>query len=1117
MATSKIKGINIKIGADTRGLDTALQGIEKTSRTTTSELREVDRALKAAPKSAEMWKQKQELLTKAIKDSRDKVKLLEDAQEQIAQQLKDEKISPEQYRAFQRELEKARAESKRFEEQLDNTNKQIKDAGEQAEKSSDGFTVMKGALADLAADGIRAAIEDFKELAVEGETALNTLQTKTGATAEQMEEYRGVMDKLYADNYGNDKNDIAESIAEVKQQLGEISPDELEKVTENALLLRDTFEFDVNESIRAAKMLMSQFEISADEAYTLIAQGAQNGLNKNGDLLDTINEYAVHYDQLGYSAEEFFNSLSNGTAAGTFSVDKLGDAMKEFGIRTKDTADSTTEGFSLIGLDADEMRQKFAEGGEAAKQAAQETIDALFALDDKVIQNQAGVDLFGTMWEDLGSEGVAALSDVNGTADKTAGVLKDIADIKYNDAANQVEQLKRKLKTELLEPVANKIMPVLIDKTDKIMDNLPEIIKEISEFKPLILGIGTAFGALKIIKKTGEAGEALKKFHGIMLKNPYTAVAAGVIGITTAIGTWIDKNNDVVIVTDEMCEKFREEYKAIEDTKNKVDDLKGSFIENADAVDTEFGRIQSLKDELNRLADASGNVKDKDKVRAEYILGELNDALGTEYELTGNQIENYSLLSDEIDKVIEKKRAEAMLTAYNAQAAEMAQAKSDAKSQYAAAETDYQTAKSLEYAAQGNFDRLNTDGISLDQILSKEVAVNDELFNAASDLKAAQTRTGEAETNVNTAYTAYEEAVDYEQRGRDAMQLFNEGKFAEAEDLIYAAKDANKQILKDEKKSNHERNEAYKESLKTRTNELKAAIDVGSQYEIDAAFRAIQTTVESGQQAGNEVILTSQLISAEMREQIQRILDKGYDISGIADWMAETGLTLTDVFGENYTDVVQKQLDKGYDISSLATWMKNTGISMTDVFGDNYTKVVQAQLDAGYDVTALLQWAAATDDQLYQKFDTDFWWRVQERLDGGFSSDGILAWANSLGHSLFDTLTAPMRLINPNWRLPTPGSSPDHYATGGYIPSGSSGIVAEAGPELLQVMNGGIKVTPLTEEAKNTAVSTGNGSQKIFYNTYNINNPKIANGMDVRRLAESLANEQRRIETGRGE
>ena len=181
MANKKIKGITIQIGADTTGLDTALSGIEKKSKGTKSELAEVNRALKKAPESAELWKQKQELLAKAIQDSREKVKLLENAQAQVNQQFKEGKIGEEQYRAFQRELEYAKAEVGRFEGELESLNKtagstsedvknlgdSAEDAGEKAEKSGDGFTVLKGALAHLVYEGIEKAVGAFKDFAEE--------------------------------------------------------------------------------------------------------------------------------------------------------------------------------------------------------------------------------------------------------------------------------------------------------------------------------------------------------------------------------------------------------------------------------------------------------------------------------------------------------------------------------------------------------------------------------------------------------------------------------------------------------------------------------------------------------------------------------------------------------------------------------------------------------------------------------------------------------------------------------------------------------------------------------------------------------------------------------------
>ncbi|MDE5936279.1 MAG: hypothetical protein K2G83_02610, partial [Ruminococcus sp.] len=90
------------------------------------------------------------------------------------------------------------------------------------------------------------------------------------------------------------------------------------------------------------------------------------------------------------------------------------------------------------------------------------------------------------------------------------------------------------------------------------------------------------------------------------------------------------------------------------------------------------------------------------------------------------------------------------------------------------------------------------------------------------------------------------------------------------------------------------------------------------------------------------------------------------------------------------------------------------------------------------------------------------------------------------------------------------------FATGGHISAGNSGIIAEAGPELIEVMNGGVRITPMREKARNTEVSDNTAGQKIFYNTYNLNNPRVSNDMDIRQIAQKLAIEQRRIERGRG-
>ena len=80
--------------------------------------------------------------------------------------------------------------------------------------------------------------------------------------------------RIYNNNFGENMDDIAASMATVAQTSGEVDPTKIEELTQNALMLRDTFGFDIQEQMRAVNMLMDQFGLSGEEAFNLIAQGS---------------------------------------------------------------------------------------------------------------------------------------------------------------------------------------------------------------------------------------------------------------------------------------------------------------------------------------------------------------------------------------------------------------------------------------------------------------------------------------------------------------------------------------------------------------------------------------------------------------------------------------------------------------------------------------------------------------------------------------------------------------------------------------------------------------------------------------------------------------------------
>lgn len=131
-----------------------------------------------------------------------------------------------------------------------------------------------GLAASVAAAGIGIA---GTTAASDYEKSMSHIQMATGAAAEQMEETRDIAKNLYGQNFGSDWQDLGSSIASVQQITGQTG-DELESTTRNALLLRDAFGIEVNESARAAKTMMENFGISSEEAFNLVAQGTQKVL-----------------------------------------------------------------------------------------------------------------------------------------------------------------------------------------------------------------------------------------------------------------------------------------------------------------------------------------------------------------------------------------------------------------------------------------------------------------------------------------------------------------------------------------------------------------------------------------------------------------------------------------------------------------------------------------------------------------------------------------------------------------------------------------------------------------------------------------------------------------------
>lgn len=360
-------------------------------------------------------------------------------------------------------------------------NKQLATIQKAANKAS---TVMTAGLAAMGTGAI-AATKYLADLGGEWQTATNQMASATGAAGEELENLRDVMENVYADNFGEDVADVADAVALVDRNMENLDKNGLTNATEGALALRDAFEYDVAESTRAAEAIRKNFGSSAEEAFSLIAAGAQNGLDYSGELIDTINEYSSQFSKLGFTADGMFNLLQSGADSTAWNLDKVGDAIKEFSIRAIDGSDTTVAAFKDLGYNAEEIMATFAAGGEGANEAFFDVINTLLDVDDQVKRDALGVALFGTMWEDLGVEAMEAMAGASQAAYDTEGALEQINQVRYNDLDSALQGIGRQMEVSLL-PAADAVY-------QSLMDNMPEITEAMEEVSPVIAEIAEDF------------------------------------------------------------------------------------------------------------------------------------------------------------------------------------------------------------------------------------------------------------------------------------------------------------------------------------------------------------------------------------------------------------------------------------------------------------------------------------------------------------------------------------------------------------------------------------------------------------------------------------------------
>jgi phage-related minor tail protein len=369
--------------------------------------------------------------------------------------------------------------------------------------------------------GITGGFQEANALVGEYQDSMNQIQASTGASNAEMKGLEDTANNLYKMNMGENWTDLTDALATVRQTTQETGK-ELENTTLNAIAYRDVFKGDIQESIRTVDSMMKNFGISSEQAYNLLGQGVQKGLDKNGELMDTMNEYSPLFAKMGFSADGMLDTLASGLEAGAWNLDKVGDGIKEFGIRTKDGSKGSMQAYKALGLSGAEMTDQFAAGGDVAQKAFLKTVKAINSVKDPAVKNTVAIQLFGTQAEDLEDKVIKAYGNVKKQFDMTKDTMDAVGKVKYDSLSLAIQGIGRTFEVDVFQPIAQRVLPQLEKLTDwfgssngkewmenvkdsinGVIDSAVEVYQYIKDhwegITKIVIAIGVAVASFKVI------------------------------------------------------------------------------------------------------------------------------------------------------------------------------------------------------------------------------------------------------------------------------------------------------------------------------------------------------------------------------------------------------------------------------------------------------------------------------------------------------------------------------------------------------------------------------------------------------------------------------------------
>lgn len=655
-----------------------------------------------------------------------------------------------------------------YADQLNEVENESKETAEQTKKTSDGFTVMKGVLADLAATAIKAVVNGLKNIATEAFNA--------GAN------FESAMSKVAAVS-GANKDEIAQLTAKAKE-MGETTKFSATEAAEafNYMAMAGWKTEDMIDGISGIMNLaaasgsdlattsdivtdaLTAMGYSAKDAGRLadVMAAASSNANTNVEMMGLTFQYAAPIiGALGMNMEDaavaiglMANAGIKGEKSGTALRSILtrlaappaecAKAMDELGVSLTDS-DGKMKSLDQVMQD---LRKAFADLSETEQTtnakhiAGQEAMSGLLA-----IVNAAPED-FDKLTEAVKESEGAAQSMADTMNDNVQGqltLLKSNIEGKmikvFEKASPAIKRAVHQISKALDQINWDKVAKGVGNLASKFADFITYLVKNGDKVKNILKGIGTAIAAAFVVSKISAFVKALGTVIPAIsaMSTPLTLVLSLITALGTAMAIWTQKHKEAMEAQYGLTDAQKELTETINENREAQQQLIDEREKSVQGIAGEYNYIRQLKDEYNKLIDSNGQVKKGYEDRAEFILTELAKALGVERDEINKQIEANGKLGESIDELIIKKQAEATLAAYDSSYADAKQNEKKYLDEVVQSQLAYNDAVDKEKAAK-------------DRLLEAQQKVNEamQIAGSAPDLWIAEMQEAAEAHNITT-------------------------------------------------------------------------------------------------------------------------------------------------------------------------------------------------------------------------------------------------------------------------------------------------------------------------------------------------------------------------------